>query len=53
MTGEPRVFFSSCGGILELRQGTQDASRVGPGKCNLPFELRGELGIAHGSWQGK
>ena len=33
-------FFSSCGRILELQQGIQDASCVGPGKSNLPFELR-------------
>ena len=32
-------FFSSCGGILELRRGIQDASFVGPGKSNLPFEV--------------
>src|SRR5574337_1264019 len=32
--------FSSCSGILELRRGIQDASCVGPGKSNLPFELR-------------
>ena len=38
--------FSSCGGILELRRGIQDASCVGPGKSNLPFELRRNLGIA-------
>ena len=28
------------GGILELRRGIQDASCVGRGKSNLPFELR-------------
>ena len=28
-----------CGGILELRRGIQDASCVGTGKSNLPFEL--------------
>ena len=32
-------FFSSWGGILELRRAIQDASCVGPGKSNLPFEL--------------
>src|SRR5574337_609536 len=36
--------FSSCGGILELRRGIQDASCVGPGKSNLPFELRRKAG---------
>ena len=34
--------FSSCGGILELRSGFQASSCVGPGKPNLPFELRGK-----------
>ena len=34
------MVFSSCGGILELQRGIQDASGVGPGKSNLPFELR-------------
>ena len=37
-------FFSSCGRILELQQGIQDASCVGPGKSNLPFELRRKAG---------
>src|SRR5574337_315921 len=37
-------FFSSCGGILELRRGIRDACCVGPGKCNLPFELRRKAG---------
>src|SRR5574340_440572 len=37
-------FFSSYGGILELRRGIQDASCVGPGKSNLPFELRRKAG---------
>ena len=31
-------------GILELRRGIQDASCVGPGKSNLPFELRRKAG---------
>ena len=50
MTEEPRGFsrvaagFSSCGVILELRRGIQDASCVGPGKSNLPFELRRKAG---------
>ena len=34
-------FFSSCDAILNFRQGIQDASCVGPGKFNLPFEVRG------------
>ena len=29
---------------LELRRGIQDASCVGPGKSNLPFELRRKAG---------
>ena len=37
-------FFSSCGGIHELRRGIQDASCAGPGKSNLPFELRRKAG---------
>ena len=37
-------FFWSCGGILELRRGIQDASSVGPSKSNLPFELRRRAG---------
>ena len=37
-------FFSSYGGILELRPGIQAASCVGPGKSNLPFELRRKAG---------
>ena len=36
--------FSRCSRILELRRGIQDASFVGPGKTNLPFELRGKAG---------
>ena len=39
-------FFSSCGGILELRQGTQGACRVAPGKSNLHSSCERELGIA-------
>ena len=35
-------FFSSCGGILELRRGSQASSWVNPGKPNLPLELRGK-----------
>ena len=37
-------FFSSYGGILELRRGFQASSCVGPGKSNLQFELRGRAG---------
>ena len=39
-----KCFFSSCGGILELRRGIQASSCVGPGKSNLPFELLGRAG---------
>ena len=46
-------FFSSCGGILELRRGTQGASSVVPGKCNLHSSCEGKLGIAIESLQGK
>ena len=46
-------FFSNCGGILELRPGTQGASRVAPGKSNLHSISEGELGIALTSLQGK
>ena len=37
-------FFSTCGGILDLRWGSQPSSWVGPGKPNLPLELRGKAG---------
>ena len=37
-------FFSSYGGILELRRGIQAAFCVGAGKSNLPFELRKKAG---------
>ena len=37
-------FFSSCGGILELRRGSQPSPWVGPGKPNLPLGLRGKAG---------
>ena len=46
-------FFSSCSGILELRQGTEGASHVASGKSNLPSSCEGELGIALKSLQGK
>ena len=42
--GEATWIFSSYGGILELRRGIQDASCVGPGKSNLPLELRRKAG---------
>ena len=37
-------FFSSCGGILNLQRGIQDASCVGPRKSDLSFELGGRAG---------
>ena len=40
----PTWFFSSCGGILELRRGSQPSSWVGTGKPNLPLELRVKAG---------
>ena len=33
-----------CGGILELRRGSQPSPWVGPGKPNLPLGLRGKAG---------
>ena len=36
--------FSSCGGILDLRWGSQPSPWVGPGKPNLPLGLRGKAG---------
>ena len=39
-------FFSSCGGIFELRQGIHASSCVGPQKFYLPFEIRGRAGGA-------
>ena len=46
-------FFSSCGEILEVRRGTQGASRIAPGKSNLHSCCEAELGIALKSLQGK
>ena len=46
-------FFSSFGGILDLRLGTQEASRVAPGKSNLHSSCEGEVGIALESMQCK
>ena len=51
--GRTLWFFSSCFGILDLRRGTQDASRVCPGKSHLHSCCEGELGIALESLQGK
>ena len=51
--GETLWFFLSCGGILELRWGTQGACRFAPGKSNLHSSCEGELGIALESLQGK
>ena len=42
--GVTRWVFSSCGGFLDLRRGIQDASCVGPGKSDIPFELRRKAG---------
>ena len=38
------ALLSSCGGILELRRGSQPSPWVGPGKPNLPLGLRGKAG---------
>ena len=46
-------FFSSCGGILELRQGIQASSCVGPGSSFFHSTSEGELGVALESLQGK
>ena len=51
--GETSWFFSNCGGILELRRGTQGPSRGAPGTSNLHSSCEGELGIALESLQGK
>ena len=40
------MVFSSCGGILEVRRGSQPSPCVGPGKPNLPLGLRGKAGVA-------
>ena len=49
-------FFScwgmTCGISLQLRWGTQEASRVAPGKSSLHLSCKGERGIALDSWQG-
>ena len=45
-------FFSSCGGILELRPGIQDASCVGPGKSGLHASGEGERVTAPEPWEG-
>ena len=37
-------FFSSCGGILEFRRGSQPSPWVGPGQPKLPLGLRGKPG---------
>ena len=43
----------TCRVSLEFRQGTQGASRVGPGKSNLLSSFEGVLRIALESLQGK
>ena len=35
------ILVNTCGGILELRRGSQPSPWVGPGKPNLPLGLRG------------
>lgn len=45
-------FFSSCGGILELPQGTQGASSVAQGKSSLHSTWEGDHDIALQSRQG-
>ena len=46
-------FFSSCGGILELGEGIQASSCVGPGSPIFHSSYEGELGVALESLQGK
>ena len=46
-------FFSSCGGILELRRGIQASSCVGPGSLIFHSSCQGELGIGLHSLKGK
>ena len=46
-------FFSSCGRILKLLQGTQGASLGAPGNSNLHSSCEGELWIALELLQGK
>ena len=46
-------FFSSYSGILELRRGTQGASRFVAGKSNVHSSYEWEPGIALESLQGK
>ena len=41
---EYREFTMRDGGIRELRRGIQAAACVGPGKSNLPLELRTKAG---------
>ena len=53
MTGELRGFFSSYGGILELRRVTLGASRFGTGMSNFHSSYEWEPGIALESLQGK
>ena len=46
-------FFSSCGGILELRRGIQASSCVGPGSLIFHSSCQGDLGIGLHSLKGK
>ena len=46
-------FFSSCGGILELRRGIQASCSTGPGKSSFHLNCELELGIALETLQGQ
>ena len=46
-------FFSSCGRILELPQGTQGASSVATGKSRFHPSFDSKVGFALESLQGK
>ena len=46
-------FFSSCGGILELQQGTEGATHVTTPNSKFHKSCEGEMGITLESLQGK
>ena len=47
------LFFSSCGGILELRRGSQPSPWIGLGSPIFPSGCEGKLGVALESLQGR
>ena len=46
-------FYSSCGGILELRRGSQVPLGLALGSPIFPLSCEGKLGVALGSLQGR